>query len=91
MNLTALQNGDTAIIEELTVGHGLRSRLIALGLLPGTPVEVISIDGSGPVVLELRDSRVVLGRGIASKIEVHPKSGVSKPKHGKRRRKHHKR
>ncbi len=70
MNLTALHNGDSAIIETVEAGRGLRSRLIALGLLPGTPVNVINIDGSGPVVLELRDSRIVIGRGIAQKIEV---------------------
>ena len=86
MNLTALHNGDSAIIEGIEAGRGLRSRLIALGLLPGTPIEVINIDGSGPVVLELRDSRVVIGRGIAQKIEVQSQSDTAKPKHGKRRR-----
>jgi Fe2+ transport system protein FeoA len=75
MNLTALHSGDSAIIAEVEVGRGLRSRLMALGLLPGTPVEVIKMDSSGPVVLEVHDSRVVIGRGIARKIEVEVPDG----------------
>jgi ferrous iron transport protein A len=86
VNLTPLHNGDSAIIEGIEAERGLRSRLIALGLLPGTPIEVINVDGSGPVVLELRDSRVVIGRRIAQKIEVQSRSDTVKPKHGKRRR-----
>jgi len=70
MILTALHNGDTAVIESIETGRGLRSRLIALGLLPGTPVNIINIGGSGPVVMEVHDSRIVIGRGIAQKIEV---------------------
>ena len=70
MNLTTLHNGDSAIIEAVEAGRGLRSRLIALGLIPGTPVNIINIGGSGPVVLEVHDSRIVIGRGIAEKIEV---------------------
>ena len=87
MNLTALHNGDSAIIEAVEAGRGLRSRLIALGLLPGTPVNVINIDGSGPVVLELRDSRIVIGRGIAQKIEVKSISETAVPKAKSKREK----
>ncbi|MCP4230122.1 MAG: ferrous iron transport protein A [bacterium] len=80
MNLTALHSGESAIIEEVEAGRSLRSRLMALGMLPGTPIEVIKLDRSGPVVLEVHDSRVVIGRGIARKIEVKAIEKTKEPK-----------
>ena len=43
------------------------SRLLAMGLTPGTPVEVTG-NGSGPCRVRARDVDMVLGRGLAAKV-----------------------
>jgi ferrous iron transport protein A len=51
-------------------GRGIRNRLTAMGLLPGTEITVIRNGGRGPFVVSVKNSRMALGRGIADKIIV---------------------
>jgi Fe2+ transport system protein FeoA len=51
-------------------GRQLRSRLAALGLLPGAELEVIQNSGQGPFVVAVKGSRIVIGRGMAARIAV---------------------
>jgi len=50
-------------------GCSARARLLAMGLTPGCPVELMS-DGCGPVKIKVRDSEVVLGQGLCDKVLV---------------------
>ena len=52
----------------ISAGKRLLHRLTELGLTPG--VELTIIQDSGPLLLAVRDSRVVIGRGMASKMQV---------------------
>lgn len=67
--LTNLPDGSYGIIASLSAGAGARSRLYALGLTPGTKIHITS-GGGGPCRLKVRDSELVLGHGLASKILV---------------------
>jgi ferrous iron transport protein A len=67
--LTSVGVGRRVRVSRVDGGHGLRGRLCAMGLTPGTPVEVVA-DGGGPVVLSVLGSRVMIGRGMAAKIMV---------------------
>ncbi len=67
--LTSVRVGQSVRVSRVDGGHGLRGRLCAMGLTPGTPVEVVA-DGGGPVVLSVLGSRVMIGRGMAAKIMV---------------------
>jgi ferrous iron transport protein A len=62
--------GERVIISSLRAGWGLQRRLADLGLTPGTAVTVISSGRPGQVVIEVRGSRLALGRGVASKVMV---------------------
>jgi Fe2+ transport system protein FeoA len=42
-----------------------------MGLVPGTRVKVINNQNRGPMLIEIRDSKMALGRGLASKILVY--------------------
>ena len=54
-------------------GHGMRSRLAAMGLVPGVVVQVLSTRGpGGPLMIRIRDTRLGLGRGMARRIMVCP-------------------
>lgn len=70
MPLTQIIEGRIATVLSIGGGRQLRTRLAALGLLPGTPLEVIQNSGRGPFIVGVRGSRIVIGRGMASRIEV---------------------
>jgi Fe2+ transport system protein FeoA len=70
MPLATVEAGRRVKIVGVEAGHGLRSRLAALGLVPGTEVEVIANGGRGPFIVAVKDSRLMLGRGMAQKIVV---------------------
>ena len=69
-SLCKLAKGNTAIIHHFSGGRRVGDRLLALGFTNGTKVVVIQNSGFGPVIVEVRDSRIALGRGEASRIMV---------------------
>lgn len=68
--LAALPENCCARVSALPHGRGLASRLIALGLTPGSLVCVLQNRGRGPVIVEVHGARVALGRGQAEKVLV---------------------
>jgi len=70
MPLSAIAEGTRTILRSIGGGRQMRGRLAALGLLPGTELEVIQNSGRGPFVVSVRGSRIVIGRGMAARIEV---------------------
>lgn len=70
MPLTMVDEGSRAILRSVEGGRQLRGRLAALGLLPGTELEVVQNSGRGPFVVAVKGSRIVIGRGMAARIAV---------------------
>ncbi len=71
LSLIELEDGQTGIIVSVVGGKNLTKRLADLGLVSGTEIKVIRRAlFSGPVQVEVSGSRLVLGRGLASKIMV---------------------
>lgn len=68
--LWELPTGAHAVVRALRGGKGFSSRVSAMGITPGANVTVVQNYGRGPMLIEVRDTRVALGRGEASKIEV---------------------
>jgi ferrous iron transport protein A len=73
--LSGLHVAESGIIQELCGGVNFRSRLAALGFTPGVGIRMLQNRGHGPVIVTLRDTRIALGRGEASKILVLPVQG----------------
>jgi len=71
-SLRTLPTGSFARVAALTGGHELVARLAALGLTPDTRLEVAQNPSNGPVIVLVRDTRLVLGRGEAAHILVIP-------------------
>ncbi len=70
-SLVNLKDGQTGIIIAVTGGRTLTKRLADLGLTNGTEIKVIGRTiFSGPVQIEVCGSRLVIGNGLASKIDV---------------------
>ena len=73
ISLNKLREGKVAEIISVIGGRMVTKRLVDLGLIPGTKIKVLrKAPLWGPVEIEARGSRLVLGRGLASKILVHP-------------------
>ena len=69
--LTEFPSGTKLIITDLQAGARSRSRLCALGLIPG-PIIVVDSGGPGPCRVRVRESDVCLGQGLAEKIIATP-------------------
>jgi len=67
-SLSNLNTGKIGIIHNLKGGHGFKSRLSVLGFIPGTKVRMIQNFGHGPVIVEIKDANIALGRGEAMKV-----------------------
>lgn len=65
-----LENGRCGVVVRINGGHSRRNRLLQLGIVPGVPVCVIRNGNHGPMVLDVLGTRIMLGNGIASAVEV---------------------
>jgi ferrous iron transport protein A len=69
--LIKLKPGEVAEVISIAGGRMAIKRLADLGLTPGTKIKVLrKAPLFGPVEIEARGSKLVLGRGLASKILV---------------------
>ena len=70
MVLSRIDPGEEVTLIDINGGRGVRSKLYSLGLVPGVNLRVLNRNGSGPVMIAIRDSRLAIGRGMAEKIIV---------------------
>ena len=70
MPLAMVRPGEVVTMAGIRAGRGLTRRLADMGLVPGTTLRVINSQMPGPVIIDLRGSRLVLGHGVAQKIMV---------------------
>jgi len=68
--LAMLPLGIEGRISSIRGGRGLVRRLIEMGFQLGEKVRVIHSHNPGPVVAEVKDTRIALGRGVAMRIMV---------------------
>lgn len=70
VSLSVMHTGEHGEIVELAGGRSLLSRMTALGFTPGADVTIVQNYGRGPLIARVRDARVALGRGEASRVYV---------------------
>ena len=68
--LAMVNSNETTTVVSVRAGWGLTRRLADMGLIPGTKLRVINRQKSGPIIVDVRGSRLVLGHGMAQKILV---------------------
>ncbi len=74
LNLIKLKEGDTGEIIGISDGQMANKRLADLGLTPGAKIKILrKAPFFGPLEIEVCGSRLVLGRGLASKVLVKTK------------------
>lgn len=70
MPLAMVRPGLTVQIVSVRGGRRLQRRLADMGLGPGVLVSVLNSQMPGPVILNLRGSRLALGHGMTMRILV---------------------
>lgn len=70
MNLSETKVGKTYQLVGLDGGFRLREKIASMGLNSGACFTIIANSGRGPVGLEVRQTRLGIGRGAAIKIKV---------------------
>jgi len=65
--LAFAREGTKGKVVSIIGGRGVFSRLIAMGIVPGTEVKVVMNRG-GAILISVNGSKIVLGRGIAMKV-----------------------
>jgi len=69
MDLASVRPSARAVVIDICAGHGLKMRLLQIGLIPGTEIEVLENRG-GMVMIRFRGTVLTLSRGIAKKVLV---------------------
>jgi len=59
-------------ITGLETGRASSARLTSMGIIPGETVEIIRKNNGGPILIEVKGTRVALGRGISTMIKISP-------------------
>jgi ferrous iron transport protein A len=71
VTLRQMRTGQSGIVLQIQGGHGLISRLSALGIRPGQRItKVGSTFMRGPVTIKVGNAQVAIGFGMANKIIV---------------------
>lgn len=68
--LAMINPSEEVTVAEIRGGRGLVQRLTDMGLTPGTTLKVINSQMPGPILIDLRGSRLVLGHSVALKVMV---------------------
>ncbi len=68
--LSMVDKNKEVTVVGINAGRGLQSRLFSLGIIPGVTIKVLNNSGPGPVIISIKDTRIVLGWGVAQKIIV---------------------
>jgi len=66
--LSQFKKGEKVKILGVNCGREFSRRLCDLGLFEGTEIEIIKNDDFGPIIIQILNSKIALGRGEASKI-----------------------
>ena len=65
-----VQAGETVKLAGIEAGRDLNSRLASMGLVPNVEITVINNSHPGPFVISVKNTKMMLGRGMAHKIMV---------------------
>ncbi len=68
--LSEINDGNECVVVELMGGSIFKSRMISMGIIPGTILKVLQNYGHGPILVEARGTKIALGREEAQKVYV---------------------
>jgi ferrous iron transport protein A len=73
LTLVHMRNGQRGVVVAIKGGHGMVSRLSALGIRPGRKITKVSaMFMRGPVTIQVDNAEVAIGFGMARRVIVKP-------------------
>lgn len=73
--LSMISQGTKVRLAKINAGRQLEVYLANMGLTPGVELEVVVNSINGPFVVAVRDTRIMLGKGMAHRILVEELKG----------------
>ena len=70
MCLTHIETGSKVLVHDLNAGHRFRHHMAEMGIFPGAMIKILKKDNRGPLLVQIGNSRLMLGRRMAQKITV---------------------
>ena len=70
ISLLETKEKEEVVVASIRGGQMATKRLADMGVIPGTKIKILRKAPFGPVEIEVRGSRLVLGRGLAAKVFV---------------------
>ena len=83
MTLYEAQKGGSYCVEGLSVEPAITRRLQALGLNDGTIVNILNRKKHGALIVQVRGTRLALGKHISSSIEISDAGGNKEAEGGR--------
>lgn len=71
LHLSDLRSGKKARVLELIGSEEYRSKILSLGIVPGTEFQVLNGSKGCPYVLKINGTRLMLGWGMVQNIKVY--------------------
>lgn len=72
MPLSLASPGEPLVVRTIRGGGNLQRRLASMGITVGGTVEVLQSHFAGPIIVQVRGSRIAVGHGISHRIYVSP-------------------
>lgn len=68
--LDEIPAGKSVSIVSVEAGQDLKNRLASMGLLVNEKIRVVRNDRAGQIIVQVKHSKVILGRGMSHKVTV---------------------
>jgi Fe2+ transport system protein FeoA len=68
--LDASTTGETYVMVGFEGGHRFREKIYSMGLNPGVKFKTIRNSGHGPIEIEVRQTKLAIGRWMAARIKI---------------------
>lgn len=72
MPLALALPGQELELVSISGGRRFQHRMVEMGLAPGMRFSVVTSGRPGPFILQLKDTRLVVGRGMSDRLFVRP-------------------
>ena len=69
-SLAMCKEGSEVNISMVNCGFALKTKLCDMGLYANTKVKIMKNDLTGPIIVQVKESRIVIGRGQANQIMI---------------------
>lgn len=70
--LNFISSNEDVYLKEVRGGRKFKRRIADLGLISGTQVHVVNASTVGPIIIEVKGTRLAIGQGMARRIFVEP-------------------